>query len=288
MPVDVAMQLYMHAPIQRVSYRTKRSMYVNKPLRPCIHLHINEDSPETNHRTKEHKRVSFADSKGLPLTSVKLFDLNEFDISFRINELISNLLSLKTVDKDSLLLDFDQPTADYVDFEKRLESDTVCLENCMLEDKLIVGTVKVKNLAFEKSLKVRITFDTWKSFREHDCRYVLDPYGGSDRDTFAFEIHLPEYIAPHERVEFAIRYESEGKTWWDSNLGQNYRIIRSELKCATETTKPTQPLDAILAEAHHLPGYGMEFDQYGGLRCSYGVFPEWPSYTDYENKGPYY
>ncbi|XP_078070330.1 protein phosphatase 1 regulatory subunit 3B [Mustelus asterias] len=288
MPIDIAMQLYLPPPFKQVNYATKRALKVNQPLRPCIHLHISEDTPENEHRNKEQKRVSFADTKGLPLTTVKFFDLNDLNFSFNVDDLISSLVGLKTTDQDSLLLDFAQPSSDYLVFKNRLETDLVCLENCMLQDSTIRGTVKVKNIAFEKSLKVRITFDTWKTLQDHECCYVQDSYGGSDKDTFAFEIHLPEYIVPHERIEFAICYESGGKIYWDSNKGQNYRLIRSELKHTPESSKTNQSLDVLLTETDRMPGYGIEFDHYGGLRCSYGLFPEWPSYAGYEKMGPYY
>ncbi|XP_067886454.1 protein phosphatase 1 regulatory subunit 3B isoform X1 [Heterodontus francisci] len=289
MPIDIAMQLYLPPPFKQVSYTRKRALKVTQPLRPCIHLHISEDASENKRRIKEQKCVSFADSKGLPLTTVKFFDLHDFNFSFSVDDLISSLVGLKTTeDKDSLLLDFAQPSSDYLDFKNRLETDSVCLENCMLQENTIIGTVKVKNIAFEKSLKVRITFNTWKTLQDHDCCYVQDPYGGSDKDTFAFEIRLPEYIVPHERIEFAICYESGGKTYWDSNKGQNYRLIRSELKHTPETSKANQPLDTLLTESDRMPGYGIEFDHYGGLRCSYGLFPEWPSYAGYDKMGPYY
>uniref|UniRef100_UPI00398EB08E protein phosphatase 1 regulatory subunit 3B n=1 Tax=Pristiophorus japonicus TaxID=55135 RepID=UPI00398EB08E len=288
MPIDLAMQLYLPPPFNQASYTRKRALKVTQPLRPCIHPHISDDTPENKHRTKEQKHVSFADSKGLPLTAVKFFDLNDLDFSFNVDELISSLIGLKTIDKDSLLLDFAQPSSDYLDFKNRLETDSVCLESCMLQENTIIGSVKVKNIAFKKSLKVRITLDTWKHFQDHDCRYIHDPYGGSERDTFAFEIRLPEYIVPHERIEFAICYESGGKTYWDSNKGQNYRLIRSELKHTPENSKTNQSLDALLTDSDCMPEYGIEFDHYGGLRCSYGLFPEWPSYAGYDKMGPYY
>ncbi|XP_055488659.1 protein phosphatase 1 regulatory subunit 3B [Leucoraja erinacea] len=288
MPIDIAMQLYLPPPFKQLSYTRKRTLKVTQPLRPCIHLHLGEDTSDNKHRTKEQKHVSFADSKGLPLTAVKFFDLHSLDFSFNIDELISSLVDLKTADKDNLLLDFAQPSSDFLDFKNRLETESVCLENCLLQEGMIMGTIKVKNIAFEKSLKVRITFDTWKTFQDHDCCYVHDLYGGSDRDTFSFEIRLQEYIAPHERIEFAICYESDGKIFWDSNKGLNYRLIRSELTHTPEIGKTSQSLDALLTDSDQMPGYGIEYDRYGGLRCSYGVFPEWPSYTGYDKMGPYY
>lgn len=70
--------------------------------------------------------------------------------------------------------------------------------------------MKVQNLAFEKAVEIRMMFDTWKSLTDFLCRYVKDTYAGSDRDTFSFDISLPEKIQSYERMEFAVRYECNG------------------------------------------------------------------------------
>ncbi|XP_074947017.1 protein phosphatase 1 regulatory subunit 3B [Phalacrocorax aristotelis] len=286
MAVDVAMQLYLcSSPLRREKCACKIAPKPSKPLRPCIQLSSKtalngpEEAANTFTHNKVKKRVSFADSRGLALTMVKVF--SEFDdpldIPFNITELIDNIVGLTTVERDSFVLDFVQPSADYLDFRNRLQTDCVCLENCMLKERSIVGTVKVKNLAFEKTVKIRMTFDTWKNFADHPCQYVKDTYGGADQDTFSFDISLPKGIQSHERVEFAISFECNGKVYWDSNGGTNYRIIRSELKSAQEAVRPPQG-----------PDFGSAFDQFGSPRCSYGLFPEWPSYLGYEKLGPYY
>ncbi|MGH0178021.1 UNVERIFIED_CONTAM: hypothetical protein FKN15_076564 [Acipenser sinensis] len=219
------MPLYMASDDFIYKRRPKRT----KPLRPCIQcssveVKHRESSTSTEGECRAKKRVSFADHKGLALTMVKIF--SEFDdpieIPYNIQELIDKVVNL-SVERDSLVLDFEQPSADYLAFRQRLENDHVCLENCMLKEKTLVGTVKVKNLAFEKSVKLRVTFNTWKSFLDHQCQYVNDIYTGSDRDTFSFEIDLPHNIPPHERIEFALCYTSNGKDFWDSNQGQNYK-----------------------------------------------------------------
>nr|XP_033772848.1 protein phosphatase 1 regulatory subunit 3B isoform X2 [Geotrypetes seraphini] len=285
MALDIAMQLYLHSPpLRRERFTCKIGKKLNKPLRPCIQLSsskVNLDGcgmpAQCLPENKVKKRVSFADHRGLALTMVKVF--SEFDdtldIPFNITELIDNIVGLSTVEKDSFVLDFAQPSADYLDFRNRLQADCVCLENCMLKDKAIVGTVKVKNLAFNKSVSIRMTFNTWKTFMDYECQYVKDTYAGSDRDTFSFDISLPERIQSHERLEFAVCFKCDGKVYWDSNKGQNYRIIRSELKFVQETN-------------HSGSEFGISFDQYGSPRCSYGIFPEWPSYSGYEKLGPYY
>ncbi|XP_044274857.1 protein phosphatase 1 regulatory subunit 3B isoform X2 [Varanus komodoensis] len=285
MAVDVAMQLCLRtAPLRRESFACKIAPKPKKPLRPCIHLNssseLNEREAEIKAlQKKAKKKVSFADSRGLALTVVKVFSEfdNPHDIPFNITELIDNIVGLTTVERDDFVLDFVQPSADYLDFRNRLQADYVCLENCTLKDKAIMGTVKVRNLAFEKAVKIRMTFDTWKTFTDCPCQYVKDTYAGSDKDTFSFEISLPERVQPHERIEFAVCYECDGRVYWDSNNGQNYRIIRSELKSAREISQPQDE-----------PGFGIAFDQFGSPRCSYGLFPEWPSYSGYEKLGPYY
>lgn len=231
---------------------------------------------------KTKKRVSFADHKGLNLTMVKIF--SEFsdpvDIPSNIEQFFTSSLTLSE-EKDKLILDFDQPSADYVKFRQRIENDHVCLEHCMLKEKSIAGMVKVKNISFEKSVKLRITFDTWKSYTDVKCQYVQDTYTGLNRDTFSFEANLPDRVPPHERIEFAICYEVNGLELWDNNQGRNYRIIQSVLK------KSSIEYSGGL-ERYGVSDWDIHFDRYGSPRCSHGIFPNWPSYAGYEDIGPYY
>uniref|UniRef100_A0A8C0QFM3 Protein phosphatase 1 regulatory subunit n=3 Tax=Canis lupus familiaris TaxID=9615 RepID=A0A8C0QFM3_CANLF len=284
MAVDIEYRYSCMAPsLRRERFTFKTSPKPSEPLRPCIQLSSKNEASgvvaPTVQEKKVKKRVSFADNQGLALTMVKVF--SEFDepldIPFNITELLDNLVSLTSPESESFVLDFTQPSADYLDFRNRLQADHVCLENCVLKDRAIAGTVKVQNLAFEKMVKIRMTFDTWKSFTDFPCRYVKDTYAGSDRDTFSFDISLPEKIQSYERMEFAVCFECSGQTYWDSNKGKNYRITRAELKSAQGTAEPQNG-----------PDFGISFDQFGSPRCSYGLFPEWPSYLGYEKLGPYY
>uniref|UniRef100_A0A8C5LSN9 Protein phosphatase 1 regulatory subunit n=1 Tax=Leptobrachium leishanense TaxID=445787 RepID=A0A8C5LSN9_9ANUR len=274
MAVDIAMKFYLQSPPLRREHVERRISPKKKPLRPCIQssnkMFLNELKNQEN---KVKKRVTFADNRGLALTMVKVYsDLeDQFEIPFNITELIDNIVNLSTVEKERLVLDFVQPSADYLDFRSRINADCVCLENCILKEKSLAGTVKVKNLSFQKSVKVRMTFNSWQTFIDHECEYVKDTYAGSDRDTFSFDIRLPESIQSHERIEFAICFECEGKSFWDSNKGQNYRIIWPDCQ-----------------RPHLDPDYNHSLDQFGSPRCSYGIFPEWPSYSGFEKLGPYY
>ncbi|XP_076139436.1 protein phosphatase 1 regulatory subunit 3B [Alosa pseudoharengus] len=286
MPVDLAMPLFL----ANGDFHGKRCSRPVKALQPCL----NQDEGQTVKRgcsqqwssldevstlKAKKKQVSFADHRGMALTRVKVFSEFEdpIDIPLNIQELLRSALSLS--EKDTLVLAFTQPSSDYLLFRQRLERDYVCLEHCTLQERALAGTVKVKNLAFEKSVKLRITYDTWKSHVDVPCQYVKATYTDENRDTFAFEVSLSSDLRPHERIEFAVLYEESGVQHWDSNEGQNYRIVPSSLK---EEHKKTSPIQNDTSD------WGIHFDCYGSPRCSHGIFPDWPGYASYEEIGPYY
>ncbi|XP_067280022.1 protein phosphatase 1 regulatory subunit 3B isoform X1 [Pseudorasbora parva] len=284
MPIELAMPIYL----SNEEYLNSRAC-----LRQCpsnnLSFSSSREKSEFNGISaslakprRAKKQVSFADHKGLALTMVKIFSEfdDRIDIPTSIEQFFSASLTLSER-KDKLTLDFDQPSADYLKFRQRIENYHVCLEHCMLKEKSIAGTVKVKNLSFEKSVKLRITFDTWKSHTDINCQYVKDTYTGSNRDTFSFEASLPDQVPPHEHIEFAICYEVNGVTLWDNNQGQNYRIIQSALKKSSNDSSHGH-------QRYGVTDWDVHFDRFGSPRCSQGIFPNWPSYAGYEDIGPYY
>ncbi len=165
MPIELAMPIYL----TNEEFLNLRVSKYSRPLRPCLHrcqstklsFGSPREQPESNGSSapltipgRAKKQVSFADHKGLTLTMVKVF--SEFDdpidIPTNIVQFFTSSVTLPE-GKDKLTLDFDQPSADYLKFRQRIENDHLCLEHCMLKEKSIAGTVKVKNLSFEKSVK---------------------------------------------------------------------------------------------------------------------------------------
>ncbi|XP_071328177.1 protein phosphatase 1 regulatory subunit 3B [Trachinotus anak] len=284
MPIDMALPLFLSN--EDFVYRTTPKTC--KPaLSSCLRFqppHC-ENQPEvgrssTKDTRKARKQVTFADQKGLSLTKVKVFSplSDPIDIPLNIQEMLSSAVSL-AAEEDRLVLDFTQPSSDYLHFRQSLERNRVSLEHCVLKEKALAGTVKVRNVSFEKSVRLRVTFDTWKSHTDVDCVYMKDAYPSSYSDTFSFEVSLPEELQPYERVEFAICYEAGGREYWDSNQGDNYRVVWSSMKRGRQEacSRHTNSCD-----------FGIHFDRYGSPTCSHGIFPDWPSYAGYEDIGPYY
>lgn len=284
MPIDMALPLYLSN--EDFVYRTS-SKTCKPALSSCLrfqHPHrvdvaADGRSSRTDSR-KGKKQVTFADHRGLSLTRVKVFSQfnDPIDVPLSVQETLGSALA-PTAEEDKLVLDFGQPSSDYLRFRQSLDRNLVCLEHCVLKEKALAGTVKVRNVSFEKSVKLRVTFDTWKSHTDVDCVYVKDTYPSSYSDTFSFHVSLPDELKPHERVEFAVCYEVGGREYWDSNCGDNYRIVWSSMKRGRQDAcgRRTDSFD-----------FGIHFDRYGSPTCSHGIFPDWPSYAGYENAGPYY
>ncbi|XP_030579796.1 protein phosphatase 1 regulatory subunit 3B [Archocentrus centrarchus] len=280
MPIDTTVPLYLCN--EEFSYRKSA-----KTCKPALRFQLSHrlDQAEledgrcsSKNETKAKKRVTFADHKGLALTKVKVFSpfSESIDIPVNIQEMLSSALSL-TAEEDRLVLGFTQPSSDYLLFRQRLEQNLVCLEHCLLKEKAFAGTVKVRNVSFEKSVKVRVTFDFWKSHTDVDCVYMKDSYPSLHHDTFSFEVSLSSELKPHERIEFAVCYQVDGCEYWDSNQGNNYSIMWSSMKSAHQHICSSPSFE-----------FGVHFDRYGSPTCSHGIFPDWPGYAGYENIGPYY
>uniref|UniRef100_A0A8D0C9U8 Protein phosphatase 1 regulatory subunit 3D n=1 Tax=Salvator merianae TaxID=96440 RepID=A0A8D0C9U8_SALMN len=179
-------------------------------------------------------RVRFADALGLELAEVKVFQAGE-DPSIPIHVLsrlsINSDLCCSRLDLEftmqCLVPDFQQP-ADCEDFVSRLQKQKVCLERVISSDLGLNGTIKVINLAFEKQVVLRYTFNCWKGQHEINAEWHSS-ISGKDAETQVdvFTFFLP--VAPFllqlsSMVEFAILYKVNGQEYWDNNHGKNYSL----------------------------------------------------------------
>ncbi|XP_065177891.1 uncharacterized protein LOC135808603 [Sycon ciliatum] len=134
-------------------------------------------------------------------------------------------------------LDCPQPWSS-TDFSARLEANMVCLERLSVsEHGDVLGLVRVANVAYYKSVKIRLTVDNWEN-----CVEVIGKYSRSldeKLDLFTFTYKLPAVgitfgrgpIAISARssfvvAQFAVRYTVDSKEFWDNNYNKNYRIVR--------------------------------------------------------------
>lgn len=115
----------------------------------------------------------------------------------------------------------------------------VALEELLLspDTTSILGRVKVRNIAFQKWLAVRFTFDSWQTTSEVTAKYVESIDSVFDR--FSFSIRLNDLLARIEgkTLLLALRYTAAGREIWDNNGGQNYLATFTKLKAKPELPK---------------------------------------------------
>lgn len=188
-------------------------------------------------KKKAKKRVKFADSFGLALVSVKI--MNEpSDMPPQLKRETLNLVTegvtASATQIPPLKVSFVQPASNYLEFREKVMNNNVSLENVILKDYTIFGTIKVKNITFHKNVFVHFTYDSWETFQDVPGEYVssgTDSYQHNVFDTFSFKLSVPTNYDVSKKVEFCVCFETESEQFWDNNNGENYRILSEDWKC---------------------------------------------------------
>ncbi|BHF65781.1 Protein phosphatase 1 regulatory subunit 3B [Sparganum proliferum] len=148
--------------------------------------------------------------------------------------------------ESSWRLTFAQPAAQYLAFRQRLDAGCVSLENVTVstpKDDIcavrLYGTVKVKNISFEKHVKLRVTDDQWKSFKDYPATHnselsaVSGAGGRFDTFIFNFSVRFPDtgLSCNHgQELQFAVCFQAgpngSAGEYWDNNDGCNYVVQR--------------------------------------------------------------
>ncbi|TKA61763.1 hypothetical protein B0A55_11462, partial [Friedmanniomyces simplex] len=124
----------------------------------------------------------------------------------------------------------------------------------------LIGTIAVQNIAFHKLVIARFTLDYWKTTSEVVAEYNNDPRSppkdGCDR--FSFSVKLSDSAnIDTKTLLLCVRYNVNGKDFWDNNSGLNYQVDFST-KPAAKPARPTisvsglgaRPLNAIPRSRH--------------------------------------
>lgn len=186
---------------------------------------------------KTKKRVVFADDRGLALEHVKvMMEPSHVPPYWALEIVASPTLERKPPPKpviDLWEMRFNQPASDYVEFRRRITEEFVSLENVIIKQNecAVDGTVKVKNLDYNKEVFIRTSSDGWMTTEDTYCAFVesgpLNKNRESVYDTFAFRLQLPV----HSRcLDFCVCFKCKGEEFWDNNKERNYAIEKSSVK----------------------------------------------------------
>lgn len=85
------------------------------------------------------------------------------------------------------------------------------------------GLLMVKNLAFEKAINIKLTFDEWQSkLILNNVTYVRS-FAATNYDQFRFSIPL-QNLPSTVNIEFVFKYDVADQTYWDNNMLRNYKL----------------------------------------------------------------
>ncbi|CAO3693884.1 unnamed protein product [Umbelopsis ramanniana] len=108
-------------------------------------------------------------------------------------------------------------------------NDMISVESIVLasDQKSLIGKCKVNNIAFNKQVTVRYTFNYWQDVTEVQAAYresIGRESGNTDR--FMFNIPLNDRLekSNQETMYFCLKYTVNGTDYWDSNEGLNYQL----------------------------------------------------------------
>ncbi|KAJ1521415.1 hypothetical protein ONE63_003088 [Megalurothrips usitatus] len=223
-------------PILVVRPPTSASSAAAAPQQPQQQQQQEAEAAELASPTRHKKRVVFADDAGRQLTHVKVMTEPSFAPPRWSMAFLAQVTrgAAAEVCPEPWEPTFAQPASDYLSFRARLDRHNVSLENVIVREaeQVVVGTVKVKNLAFHKEVLVRSTSDGWATHEDAYCTYLASGAHAAGvpvlYDTFSFRLALPPQS---RRLEFCVRFQCEHdgvpRDYWDSNGGNNYVLLRN-------------------------------------------------------------
>ncbi|KEI40945.1 carbohydrate-binding module family 21 protein [Mixia osmundae IAM 14324] len=102
----------------------------------------------------------------------------------------------------------------------RLETLTMAKDS-----RSLCGSIIVRNIAFNKRVVVRFTFDDWSTISEISADYAISLLD-NQADRWTFHIKLSDILARIEekKMQIALRYIVDGRELWDNNGGSNYHV----------------------------------------------------------------
>lgn len=232
---------------------------VNVPTRPCLiikdaEVTLSTEDGAVSPTSRHKKRVWFADDRGLALTHVRVMT-EPSDCPPRWTddflEHVTQGIKPQIIQETRWETTFVQPASDYLAFRNKLEKKCVSLENVIVKDmdEIVTGTIKVKNLSFEKEVFIRLSFDQWKSHQDVAAKFVPSGIEGAPTpyDTFAFTASIPSSAAKNKAVEFCVCYRSKAGEFWDNNDGANYKLVTAN-KDKSRVQETKRFADAVTAE----------------------------------------
>jgi hypothetical protein len=137
-------------------------------------------------------------------------------------------------------------------------SQPVRLERVFLssDNKNLVGSVAVANLAFSKYVVARFTLDYWKTTSEVVAEFnndIRQPKHSDGYDRFNFSIKIADQANLEAKTMFfCVKYSVNGQEYWDNNNSTNFQVDFKK-KAKPQNGKKGMPGASSRPVHHSLP-----------------------------------
>ncbi|KAG2204825.1 hypothetical protein INT47_004100 [Mucor saturninus] len=162
----------------------------------------------------------------LELFSKRLSPCSDYDPSIYHPAIQQSILDASF---DTTSLDLKLPNWPTASPLNRSITQMVTLESLGWEDarSIIKGRVLVRNVAFEKTVTVRMSFNHWQTWIDVDARYEASSEDAAF-DRFVFELVTPNHLSymnlinSDSHCSLAVKYQVDGAEYWDNNSGKDF------------------------------------------------------------------
>ncbi|USB32658.1 carbohydrate-binding protein [Paenibacillus sp. YPG26] len=105
-----------------------------------------------------------------------------------------------------------------------LGKPNVLLASSSIYDNTFTGNVFVKNIAYNKTVKIVYTTDNWATTKEGYATYSRP--ANTEETVQDWQFSFNNIGSNVSQIKYAISYTVNGQTYWDNNYGQNYTVNR--------------------------------------------------------------
>lgn len=230
------------------SLPSEESIPCASPTRPCLRMCISaspassSSSPDSSvPASPTRKRLSWADQDGCELVAAMPFMRDDEPwrcarTGRRVPALLPSAcmplplrLPIGNYDllsgpgpRPAIVLEASLPAHDR-DLMTLLGAQGVQLESVLVRAPLVFCTVRVLNVAFEKSVMLRMTKDNWVTHVDVAASYMPGSSDGRS-DRFYASLSVTDQEA-QAGVQFAVCYRTTDREFWDNRSGSNYTFV---------------------------------------------------------------
>lgn len=210
-----------------------------------------------------------------------------WDLQFDLLDLNDYLLRLKAPRGEELILDFPQPSADYLSFRNHFQKNSVCLENCSLQERTVRTVRRWRTWALRRRFRSGSLLTPGRATTYVDCAYMKEMCARWLGEWHLLVCHwnLPSVIPTRRKLSSV----SPTMLARAGLLGQQRGSELQNRPCTVETRwgADTDGQPGLCLPPGTTCQGELESTVFGSPRLASGLFPEWQSWGRMENLASY-